>query len=261
MVLAGVANLCYICRMIRCIAALILCGCWCPLLFGQVCPVATPDGPPDASESRTLQGTLIYHDGLRQWFELKLDKPECGQSSIELFPGRQSLAPLEVLRGCRVESRGGLGFAVSGYYTLDENQSVESIDTVGPCTRHKPFPDYSKERPAKDIRSYRVVMRIRYGSKHRGWQDSSVRFRVTSAGKELQPWQAYASYILTGGYVLYGHCGEGFVVNTVFGTPQANPSHFEEARTPEDMAEYDPEGPAAAGIHYLRLGYTCIRKK
>src|ERR1700722_9046628 len=84
--------LCYICRMIRCIAVLVFCSCWCPLLFGQVCPANTPDGPPKGSEARALRGKLIYHDSLRQWFELKLDEPECGQSSIELTRGDQSPA-------------------------------------------------------------------------------------------------------------------------------------------------------------------------
>jgi hypothetical protein len=67
---------------------------------------------------------------------------------------------------------------------------------------------------------------------------------VRSAGRELRPWQAYASYWLTGGFVLYGHCGESFVIDKVFGTPKANPGHFDDPLTPNDMAAFDPECPS-----------------
>jgi hypothetical protein len=120
---------------------------------------------------------------------------------------------------------------------------------------YAPFPDYSKSKPDKSIRTYRVEMRV---DDEPG--DHPVIFRVSSAGKELRPWQAYASYYLTGGFVLYGHCGDGFVVGKVFGTPEAHPSHFDSPGSPEDMAAFDPESAAAAGKKNLQLGYTCIRK-
>ena len=84
---------------------------------------------------------------------------------------------------------------------------------------------------------------------------------MSSASASLRPWQAYASYLLTGGFVLYGHCGEGFVVDKVFGTPQATPSHFDEPRTSHDMAMFDPESAAASGKKDLHLGYTCVRQR
>ena len=88
--------------------------------------------------------------------------------------------------------------------------------------------------------------------------DHPIQFRISSGGKELKPWQAYASYFFTGGYVLYGYCGAGFVVNKVFGTPQASPSHFEEPRTSGDAAMFDPEGAAASGNKNMHLVYTCL---
>jgi hypothetical protein len=118
-----------------------------------------------------------------------------------------------------------------------------------------PFPDYSKTKPDKSIRKYQVDMHINYAS-----GDDPIIFRVSTAGKGLSPWQAYASYWLTGGFVLYGRCGEGFVVDKVFGTPQANPSHFDEPRNPDDMAAFDPGSAAASGRTDLHLGYTCVRK-
>jgi len=64
--------------------------------------------------------------------------------------------------------------------------------------------DYSNARPDKAIRAYRVEMHI-----NAGLRDLPIRVSVSSSGKELRPWQAYASYFLTGGWVLYGNCGKG----------------------------------------------------
>jgi hypothetical protein len=66
--------------------------------------------------------------------------------------------------------------------------------------------------------------------------------------------------MLTGGFVLYGYRGKGFVVDEVFGTQEANPSHFAERGSPDDAAAFDPESAAAAGKKDLNLGYTCVRK-
>jgi len=180
-----------------------------------------------------------------------LDEPQCGQASTELVRGADDWTPLQVLRDCRVRSTGVIGLSSTGYYSLDTYQDAEKIEPVGTCERRAPFPDYSNAKPDKAIRRYRVVMYIDYEP-----GEHPVVFRVTSADKELRPWQAYASYDLTGGFVLYGECGEGFVVDKVFGTPQASPSSFE-----DNKATFDPEGAAAAGQKKLHLGYTCVREK
>jgi len=73
-------------------------------------------------------------------------------------------------------------------------------------------------------------------------------------------WQAYASNWLTGGFVLYGYCAKGFVVDRVFGTPEATPSHSTEPRDPSDAAKFDPEGAADSGKKQMHLAYTCLRK-
>lgn len=147
-----------------------------------------------------------------------------------------------------------MDFSPTGYYSLDTYQSVDGIEPAGTCKQQSPLPDFSKAKPDKEIVSYRVEMDVDYEP-----GDHPVVFHVSSSGKELRPWQAYASYTLTGGFVLYGHCGEGFVVGKVFGTPQANPSHFEPGDS-GDMAAFDPESAAASGTKHLRLGYTCVRQ-
>jgi hypothetical protein len=224
--------------------------------LAQQCPRSTDKNPYVESEVRTLEGQLIFHDAIRKWFELKLDQPECGQASIELLSFNDQRKQIETLRGCRVRSKGSLGIAMTGYYSLDVNQGVKEIEPLGACARQALLPDYSNARPDKAIRTYRVDMAMDYDPLHH-----PINFRVTSAGKELQPWQAYASHTLTGGFVLYGHCAEGFMVDKVFGTAEASPSHFTERGDSGDMAMFDPESAAASGKKDLHLSYTCVHKK
>jgi hypothetical protein len=218
---------------------------------GQACPKGS-----DPSEIRLLEGKLLFHDDIRQWFELKLDQPQCGEASIQLVRGESASVPIEVLRGCHVRSRGVIDYSGTGYFSLEMYQDVEAIEALGECSRQPLFPDYSKAKPEKAIQRYRVDMHVDYEP-----GDHPIVFRVTSGGKELRPWQAYASYSLTGGFVLYGHCADGFVVDQVFGTPEAHPGHFDDPRTSGDMAMFDPESAAAAGKKDLQLGYTCVRKR
>jgi hypothetical protein len=221
---------------------------------GQQCPKQNPNGPNAPSETRKLEGQLIYHDGIRKWFELKLNRPECGQESVELVQGDGAFAPgyrasLEILRGCRVHTNGVLDLPSTGYYSLSLYQAVDEIEPVGECMKQPPSPDYSKAKPDKSVRSYRVEMTIDYEK-----ADTPIFFHVTSRGRELTPWQAYASYFLTGGFVLYGDCADGFVVIKAFGTREAMPQVIENAA-------FDPESAAAAGKKILHLGYTCTRNR
>jgi len=163
--------------------------------------------------------------------------------------------PLEFLRGCRVRSKGAIDFSPTGYYSLDLFQDVEQIRPVGDCRRQPPFPSYSDAKPDPSIQHYRVEMSVDYRP-----GDHPILFQIRSGGKNLQPWQAYASYALTGGDVLYGFCGKGFAVDKVFGTPAAEPAHFTEQGDSGDMAMFDPEGAASKGHTELHLGYTCVRK-
>jgi hypothetical protein len=244
----------------KCFLAIVLIICVPLDDIGQQCPQTRATGPSVASEARALEGLLIFHNGIRKWFELKLDEPQCGQSSVELVSGKRSFAPrnessLEVLRGCRVRSKGVIAFSPTGYYSLNTYQAVERIEPVGSCVQQPVFPDEPKTKPDHTVRKFRVDMYVDDGA-----GDHPIRMHVSSEGKELQPRQAYASYWLTGGFVLYGYCAEGFVVDKVFGTPQANPSHFNEPRTPADAAMFDPEGVTGSGKKQMHLVYTCVRK-
>jgi hypothetical protein len=222
--------------------------------FGQECPRESSTGPSIPSRVRSLEGKLIFHNDIRGWFELRLDTPQCGNDSVQLVSFKEKVKALETFRGCRIISTGSIDFSPTGYYSANVFQDVAKLESVGKCAMQPPFRDYSGAKPDKQVRAYTVDMHIDY---RRG--DHPVEFRVEGAGRKLEPWQAYASYDLTGGYVLYGHCAEGFVIDKVYGTPAARPTHSDEPRTSDDMAEFDPESAAVAGKSGLDLGYTCIR--
>ena len=154
---------------------------------------------------------------------------------------------LETLRGCRVRAKGVLDVPSTGYYSLGLYQAVDEIAPVGECMKQPPFPDYSKVKPDKSVRRYRVEMTIDYEP-----GDHPIQFRITTGGKELHPWQAYARYSLTGGFFLWGYCADGFAADKAFGTPEAKPQVI-------DNALFDPESAAVAGKTKLHLGFTCLR--
>jgi len=218
---------------------------------GQDCPRANPSGADAASQTRTLEGRLVFQDDIRGWWGLELNKPQCGQKSVQLMPKAGQAKALQVLRGCRIKSTGALDFSPTGYYTLDVFQDVERVEPIGRCLMKPPFPDEPPEKPDKRVSAYTVDMHLIY--------PGPIRFHVRSGGRTLRSPRAYASYFLTGGFVLYGQCADGFVVDRVFGTPEARPGHFEEPRMDGDMADFDPENAARAGKHNLHLDYSCVR--
>src|ERR1019366_7756655 len=137
-----IAPLCYIRHMRVFLLACALAVSAAVSAFGQACPNQT--GPSVQLEVRTLEGQLVFHDGIRKWFELKLDEPQCEQTSIQLIEGERAGTPMEVFRGCRVRSRGTIDFSPAGYYSLGMYQVVQLIESVAKCERQSPFPVYSK---------------------------------------------------------------------------------------------------------------------
>ena len=226
-----------------------------PLAQAQTCPKSDPKGPSIPSAVQTIRGTLTYHNGVRQWYELTPEKPVCGERSIEEvgtgWDDQKAVATwraLERMRGCVVEATGSLAISGTGYYSLDLYQPAEHLQPVGICALQPLLPDYSTVKPAKWVKAYSVTMDVNYSV-----GDHPIGFTVTSGARVLSPPQAYASYELTGGFVLYGRCGDGFHVTRVWGTRQAHPSFW----STEEPASFDPESAAAAGVHRLHLGYRC----
>jgi hypothetical protein len=115
--------------------------------FGQQRSPSTVKEP-DLSQVQTLSGQLIYHDGIRKWFELKLDRAQSGQVSIQLVPAGGDWTPIEVRRGCRVRTKGPtFSSPINDQYSLDTAQSVQHIESVGTCTSKPIIQVDSKGKP------------------------------------------------------------------------------------------------------------------
>lgn len=227
------------------------------IALGQQRSQATVKEPKIPSQAETLSGQLVFHDGLRKWFELKLDRAQFGEGSIQLIPGAEDPNPMLALRGCRVRSKGLIFSSPIGdpYYSLHTTQSVQHIEPVETCTLKPPIPSSGNgTAPDQDVHDYQVDMRVNSSP-----GDHPVIFRVSSAGKELQPWQAWARYELTRDFALNGLCDGGFVVDQVFGTLQARPAHLIVPQDSQNIAVFDLRSAALSGKTDLQLGYTCVR--
>lgn len=210
------------------------------------------------SQPQSLRGTMVQHHGLRPWLELRLDRAYCQQAQIQVIPDGKPAIDLPRYRGCKVQTSGQLFTAPSAYYSSPVVQAVETIETINRCQLSPPTLDYSQYRPHEKLNAYRVDMRLRYAD---AGHDTSIHFSISNGKKRYRPWQAYASYMFTGGLVLYGYCADGFMVDRVFGDALARPQHFDERGAEGDMAQFDPETAAASGKHHLHLTYTCVRRK
>ncbi len=221
----------------------------------QSCPKENPNGPSIESSPQTLTGKVVYHNGIRQWFGLQLDTPVCGEDKeIQLLQGGGAFEvdegnayAIEVFRGCRVTVQGPLGIPGTGYYSAALYQNADKIEPEPDCVLQPHLPDYSKAKPSPSVRSYRVSMRIDY-------LGDRITITARSGDRILTPWQAYASYMLTGGYVFYANCADGFALTHFTGTPETKPW------LDDNKIDMDPETAAEKHITHLRLDYTCRRE-
>jgi hypothetical protein len=147
-----------------------------------------------------------------------------------------------------VTVHGPLGIPGTGYYSAELYQNADKIEPAQDCVLKPHLPDYSKAKPAPSVRTYRVSMRIDYQAR-----GGHIVVTAQSGGKTLTPWQAYASYWLTGGYVFYALCAEGFDLTHFTGTPEMKPWLV------DNHIATDPEGAAQKNVTHLRLDYTCRR--
>ena len=184
-----------------------------------------------------------------KWFELKLDRPHCGRRSVQLV-GINDQQDLELVRGCRVRSVGGFFVPITGYYSRDLAQEVHTIEPIVGCVRQPPLPDLSGAKPDRDVLSYRaeIVVDRRPG-------DHPITVRATSAGRTLRPWLAYVDHFLTGGWVMYAKCGDGFAVVA----PDPEWCFSDDPGSPKCQVVGHVPPPWAAGPRFVRLRFECRR--
>ena len=249
--------MCYGSVAMRALLAVALCLISVHSAPAQSCPKENPSGPLIESAPQTLTGKVVYHDEIRQWFGLQLDTPVCGvDKEIQLLQGGGAFEvdegnahEIEVFRGCRVTVHGPLGIPGTGYYSAELYQNADKIEPAKDCVLKPHLPDYSKAKVESSIRSYRVAMRINYQAR-----GGHIVVTAESGGKTLTPWQAYASYWLTGSFGFYAQCADGFDLASFSGTPETKPWLI------ENQIAMDPETAATKHVTQLRLDYTCRRE-
>ena len=180
------------------------------------------------SVSRVLKGRVIFHDGIRPWFGLKLDAPVCGKKEMQLILNSEDETVkaerrqlLETIRGCEATVRGKLDISATAYYSTDIFQTVEEVKPDSTCVLQHAFPDTSYAQMDTNVRSYVVTMIFDYG------KNLPVSAVVRSGSRELHPWQVYADYFLNGEEDATASCADGFRMKLLSSSRNANAQTFD----------------------------------
>ncbi|MGB9144656.1 MAG: hypothetical protein WCC14_02440 [Acidobacteriaceae bacterium] len=172
----------------------------------QSCPPTDGSGF-DAAQPSVLHGTIQFHDGVRPWLGLALDRPACGAKEIEIVFTDEGWREAKRMRGCTATVRGKISESPTIYYATDLNVSNPSIVADGGCHLLPPDPDYASFRISDDVRSYRLTVFIDVKG------DKPLRaevMRTDGIRQSLTPWQPYADMFLNGEEDLSLGCANGF---------------------------------------------------
>jgi hypothetical protein len=188
----------------------------------QTCPPHDDHGREKALSPSVLHGTLLFHDDLRQWIGIKLDRPACGQTEVQLvFSKADAWREAETLRGCTVTATGELFDSPTGYYSAELAISDATLKPGPSCHPSPVRPDPYAVPIPPNVKSYHASISVDYRGK------GHVNVKVWHGDDKpvpLAPWQAYISYTLTGGQdVIWFDCQKGFRINDITQTPE-NPN-------------------------------------
>ena len=231
---------------------LVLMVCLSTSVVGQACPTgAEAQQGLEAAEPSTLHGQLIYHDDLRQWSSLRPDRPVCGQDEIQLiFSDAAAGRRAEAMRGCSLTVKGKIFNSPTGYYSTELAMSNPTLDADSNCRPFPVQPDLSKVSVPRSVGHYRVLITVDF----RGKGHVSVRVTDGSSGSNaLEPWQAYAHFMLNGAAdVIWFECQEDF--------------QLEDAKQQPPGAAIDAGGDdAGAALQNMNgantITYSCRRKR
>ena len=161
-------------RSLRALLGPLLLLCAAGTAVAQACPPKYPLGWREAPDTSILRGTLIHHDELRTWLGLKLDKPACGQTEMELvFGDSMAWRRADSLRGCLIGAVGKLYYSPTGYYSADLALSNARLKPDTSCHPSPVKRDPSTMAILLGVNAYRVSITVDY----RGRVTAAVRVR------------------------------------------------------------------------------------
>jgi hypothetical protein len=194
---------------------------------GQLCPTGRST---EGVGPSVLRGTVVYHDELHPWLSLKLDRPACGETEMQLvYAEADKYKFAKSLQGCTVNATGTIYEGVSGYYSARLAMQDPLLSPSTSCQPHVVEPDLSQTRIPADINSWQATITVDYRGK--GHVDVSV-WQSADHRVQLKPWQAYVNYILTGtADVIWFKCRNGFHI----GESSSSPPGEALPNTPETM--------------------------
>ena len=167
----------------------------------------------NAPKPSSLHGTIQFHDEIRQWLGVKLDKPTCNESEIQLVTAKSDgYRQMKTFVGCTVSVTGVLFQGATGYYSTKLAIDPDIKPEAG-CRRSALEPDPLTIPIPATLRNYQVSITVDYrGEGHvdfSAWSSSNPRQR-------LKPWQTYIHYAMTGGNdsIFFG-CHKGFTVTDI----------------------------------------------
>ncbi|MBT9331276.1 hypothetical protein [Paracidobacterium acidisoli] len=174
-------------------------------LPAQSCPSQNNDAA--APGTSTLNGVIRVHHELRDWIAVELTQPACGEKSIQLtFDTASASEHAASLDGCHATVRGSIDSSPTGYYSANLFIANAAIRPAAGC-RPKPVRAKPPAAAPSNLRSYQVSVTIDIAKnaplQGRAWRTDGQKDALT-------PWQSYGKTSLTGGYVLYVGCREGF---------------------------------------------------
>lgn len=194
---------------------------------------------------------MVYHDDLRRWLGLKLDKPACGQREIQLvFSDAAAWRKAETLRGCLLTVTGKIFDSPTGYYSASLAMSDSTLHADSSCHPFPVKPDLSTSPIPPSVRLYHVSITVDYrGKGHVGVHVSDGQ----NGAMPLKPWQAYAHYMLTAGAdVIWFGCRKEFQLEHVTQEPAGG----------EILPEDDDAGAALRNMNGSNIiTYSCQRKQ
>src|SRR5690349_10415339 len=160
-------------------------------LDAQQCPAEDGKNAGAAVNPSVLHGTLVAHDDLRHWLGLKLDKPACGQTEIQVvFSKVEESRAAETLRQCTVTATGALYESPTGYYSTAMAISGAQLKPDESCRPLPVEPDPTAVLMPSNLTTYSSSIRIDFRGK--GHIDVAV---TTNREKQvdLTPWHDYVS--------------------------------------------------------------------